>query len=195
MKESICQRPGADDYCRLPIFVASESEMVSGRDAFRLATLKRQPQSGKKRGNRAQAIQAVANAIHFHWEPHGRINRTHSTISERSHNVVSNFVDPLACLVKFDIGRRARRTANGFAIHSKDETDQRLRWLKKSNDVRPLITEFRTIDIDEADIIRARIETQLAKPLSIENSGVRFDDGRSLCLFPKSFHGGVIGTR
>jgi hypothetical protein len=63
MKESICQRPGADDYCRLPIFVASESEMVSGRDAFRLATLKRQPQSGKKRGNRAQAIQAVANAL------------------------------------------------------------------------------------------------------------------------------------
>jgi hypothetical protein len=83
--------------------------------------------------------------------------------------VVRNFIDSLARLVKFDIGRRARRTANGLAIHSEYETDKRLRWLEKSNDVGPLIAEFGTIDIDEANIVRARIEAQLAKPLSVED--------------------------
>jgi len=125
-------------------------------------------------GNRNRFVRddpdlAGANTIHFHWKSHGRIDRAHAAISKSSHNVVRNFIDSFARLMKFDIGRRSRRTANGLAIHSEYETDKRLRWLEKSKDVGPLNAKFGMIDINEANIIRARIEAQLAEPMTIED--------------------------
>jgi len=69
--------------------------------------------------------------------------------------------------MKFNIGHGPSGTANWLTIHSKDEGDQGPGSRKEAYDISSLVAEFRSVDLEKSDIIRARFETHLAEPMSV----------------------------
>jgi len=116
---------------------------------------------------------ACADPVHLHRKSHSRIRCPHATVSESHHNAVGYFVYVLARVVKFNIRHRPGRTANRLSVHAQDETDQCPGPRIKSHDIRALIAQLRSVDFDEADIVRACIETQLTQPSTIERGRPR----------------------
>jgi len=56
-----------------------------------------------------------------------------------------------------------------LAVHSQDETDERLGMRKELQDVSSLVGKLRAIKINKPDIVGAGFETYLAEISSIEN--------------------------
>ena len=44
-----------------------------------------------------------AEAVHFHREPHGWVQRWNTSSFKRCHNFTSNFIDLIACVMKFKV--------------------------------------------------------------------------------------------
>src|SRR5215510_3654506 len=75
---------------------------------------------------------ARSNSIHFHRKPHRRVDRTDANITERRHDSMGSFVYSIAGVMKFDVRNGTRGIANGLAVHSQDEADQRSRFREES---------------------------------------------------------------
>ncbi|MGW0840641.1 hypothetical protein ACWD26_10830 [Streptomyces sp. NPDC002787] len=58
-----------------------------------------------------------------------------------------------------------------FSVHSGHDADQRPDTRQGGAQVLSLVGDVRPVDLDEADVVRPRVETQLAQPRRIQRLG------------------------
>jgi hypothetical protein len=76
-------------------------------------------------------------------------------------------------VVKFDIGGGSRRASNVLAIHPDDERNERSREGKSRKYIAALIVKRRIVERDEANVVGAGPQSDVADCVSAEVYGVR----------------------
>jgi hypothetical protein len=71
-------------------------------------------------------------------------------------------------VVKFEVGDRPRRAANRLTVHPANEADESFGTWKETQDVGSLVGKFRTVDLDETDIVGPGLKAEQAEPLGVE---------------------------
>src|SRR5215510_667948 len=83
---------------------------------------------------------------------------------------MSNLVDALTRLMKFDVRDRARWVMNRLAIHSQNKADQRLGVREKAQDVVSLRPKFRSIDFNKTDVVSSGFKNERAEFFRVERT-------------------------
>ena len=85
------------------------------------------------------------------------------------------------------VGNRARRAADIVAVHPQDETDEASRVRECPFDVRALVGQRRSLQLNKADIIRAGFEAKLPQPRGVEagSAGLRSREIAGVCWWKR----------
>jgi hypothetical protein len=86
-----------------------------------------------------------------------------SAVEQRSRDPAAHLVALVASVMKFDVRDRPRRRADVVAIHPHNEGNQRPCARQDTEDLVPLFGDLGTLEANEADIVRARVEAQRAQ--------------------------------
>jgi hypothetical protein len=79
-----------------------------------------------------------------------------------------HFVDLLAAMVELEVGNRARRAADRLAVHANDVADQRAGGREGAHNIVALVIKLGAVEGDEADVVGACVEAELAEPGAVE---------------------------
>src|SRR5262245_1534504 len=97
-------------------------------------------------------------------------------------------------MVKFEVGDGARRAANRLTVHPADEADESFSPWKETQDIVSLVGKFRTVDLDETDVVGAGFKAESPEPLSVKTRRSRLV-GRRFNSLPKPFDGRMFRKR
>ncbi len=105
----------------------------------------------------------AAPTLGLHRKSDGRsVGRTQTFRFEPSDDGARYFIDEFIGAMKFDIGDRAQRRPYVLSVHPHDNGDQRPRERKSAQDFGALVGDVMMIDGDQAGVVGAGVETELA---------------------------------
>jgi hypothetical protein len=100
------------------------------------------------------------------------------TLQERD-DLVPNLIGMIACVVKLQVGDRARRAADRRAVHAAHIADQRLGLWENLENILALWIELHTIDGDETDIVSTSVKADLPEPGYVQGIALTWRHGVS----------------
>ena len=86
-------------------------------------------------------------------------------------NRAGNLIGPIARMMEFQVGDRARRAANRLTVHLADDANETFGPGINLQYVSPLVVQFGSRDRHESNIVDPRVETQTPDLLGVHHAG------------------------